>query len=126
MTPQQSKYYERIKNDMLVVAAGQTISAVNKAAVVNKLLQVSCGSVYSEDGEVVEFDAMPRFNLLLEILAETNRKVIIFAMYRSSIDGIAAFLEKNGYNVGVIDGRVSATNRGSIINQFQNTPNPRC
>jgi superfamily II DNA or RNA helicase len=125
MTAQQAKYYERIKNDMLVVAAGQTISAVNKAAVVNKLLQVSAGSVYSEDGEVVEFDATPRFNLLLEILEETDRKVIIFAMYRSSIDAIEAFLTKKGYKVGVIDGRVTATNRGALINQFQNTPDPQ-
>lgn len=125
MTPQQNKYYERIKNDMLVVAAGQTISAVNKAAVVNKLLQVSCGAVYSEDGEVVEFDATPRMNLLLEILQETERKVIIFAMYRSSIDGIEAFLTKNNYAVGVIHGGVSATNRGAIINRFQHTPEPR-
>jgi SNF2 family DNA or RNA helicase len=125
MTAQQAKYYERIKHDMLVVAAGQTISAVNKAAVVNKLLQVSAGSVYSEDGETVEFDATPRFNLLVEILEETDRKVIIFAMYRSSIDAIEAFLTKKGYKVGVIDGRVTATNRGTLINQFQNTPDPQ-
>jgi SNF2 family DNA or RNA helicase len=125
MTAQQAKYYERIKNDMLVVAAGQTISAVNKAAVVNKLLQVSAGSVYSEDGEVVEFDATPRYNLLLEILEETDRKVIIFAMYRSSIDAIEAFLTKKGYKVGIIDGRVTASNRGALINQFQNTPDPQ-
>lgn len=125
MTSQQAKYYERIKNDMLVVAAGQTISAVNKAAVVNKLLQVSAGSVLSEDGEVVEFDATPRYNLLLEILEETDRKVIIFAMYRSSIDAIEAFLTKKGYQVGIIDGRVTAHNRGALINQFQNTASPQ-
>lgn len=125
MTPQQKKYYERIKNDMLVMAAGVTISAVNKAAVVNKLLQCSAGAVYSDDGEVVEFDATPRYNLLLEILEETHRKVIIFAMYTSSIDGIAAFLTKHGHACGVIDGRVSAGRRGELINQFQNTPEPR-
>jgi SNF2 family DNA or RNA helicase len=125
MTAQQAKYYERIKNDMLVVAAGQTISAVNKAAVVNKLLQVSAGSVYSEDGETVEFDATPRFNLLVELLEETDRKVIIFAVYRASIDAIETFLTKKGYKVGVIDGRVTATNRGMLINQFQNAPDPQ-
>lgn len=124
MTPMQKKYYDKIKNDMLVTVAGQTISAVNKAAVVNKLLQVSAGAVYSEDGEVVEFDAAPRMNVLLEIMNETDRKVIIFAMYRSSIDGIEAFLKKSGYNVGVIDGRSTASRRGELINQFQHTPYP--
>lgn len=125
MTPMQKKYYEKIKNDMLVTVAGQTISAVNKAAVVNKLLQVSAGAVYSEDGEVVEFDATPRMNVLVEILNETDRKVIIFAMYRSSIDGIEAFLKKAGYSVGVIDGRSTASRRGEVINAFQHTEHPQ-
>jgi len=121
LTLQQKKYYEKIKSDMLVVAAGQTISAVNKAAVVNKLLQISCGGVYSEDGAVVEFDAAPRMNLLLEILAETDRKVLIFAMYRSSIDAIYTFLTKHGVKVGVIHGGVAASKRGDIINAFQHS-----
>jgi len=120
MTAQQVKYYEKIKRDQLVVAAGLTISAVNKAAVVNKLLQVSCGAAYSEDGEVVEFDATPRMKLLVEIMEETDRKVIIFAMYRASIDIIVAYLRKHGYNTETIHGGVSATRRGEIINQFQN------
>jgi SNF2 family DNA or RNA helicase len=124
MTAQQAKYYQKIKTDMLVVAAGQTISAVNKAAVVNKLLQISCGGVYSEDGEVVEFDATPRMNLLLEILAETNRKVLIFAMYRSSISTIETFLTKHGIAIGSIHGGVPAHRRGELINQFQHTPSP--
>jgi SNF2 family DNA or RNA helicase len=125
LTPMQKKYYDKIKNDMLVVAAGQVISAVNKAAVVNKLLQISCGGVYSEDHDVVEFDATPRMNLLLEILEETSRKVIIFAMFRSSIDTITAFLAKNGVSVDTIHGGVAAGKRGDIINRFQNTPDPR-
>jgi SNF2 family DNA or RNA helicase len=125
MTPQQMKYYERIKTDALVVAAGQTISAVNKAAVVNKLLQISCGYVLSEDKEVVQFDATPRMNLLLEILAETDKKVLIFALFRASIDGILEFLTKNGVSVGVIHGGIPANKRGGIIDTFQNTPLPQ-
>lgn len=124
LTPQQQKYYKLIKDQMLATVAGETISAVNKAAVVNKLLQVSCGSCLTEDKEVVEFDATPRMNLLLEILAETDRKVIIFALYRSSIDIITQFLQKNGHAVGVIHGDVTAIKRGDIINRFQNTPDP--
>jgi SNF2 family DNA or RNA helicase len=125
MTPQQKKYYDKIKNDMLVIAAGQTISAVNKAAVVNKLLQISCGGVYSEDGEVVEFDAAPRMKLLQEILGETSRKVLIFAMYRSSIDAIQRFLTSINVPCGEIHGGVPATKRGELINMFQNTPLPQ-
>ena len=89
------------------------------------LIVHNCGSVLTEDKEVIEFDATPRMNILLEILAETDRKVLIFAMYRASIDSIVAFLEKHGHKVGMIHGGITATRRGDTINRFQNTPDPR-
>jgi len=125
MTLQQQKYYKLIKDDMLAHAAGETISAVNKAAVVSKLLQISCGAALTEDKEVVVFDATPRMNVLLEILAETERKVIIFALFRASISVIVEFLRKHGIDVEEIHGGVTATHRGDIINRFQNSPSPR-
>ena len=125
MTPQQAKYYALIKTQMLANAAGETITAVNKAVVVSKLLQISAGAVLTDDKEVVEFDATPRMNLLLEILAETERKVLIFALFRSSIATIVEFLTKHGHSVGQIHGDVTATQRGDIINRFQNTAEPR-
>jgi SNF2 family DNA or RNA helicase len=122
MTPQQNKYYRMLKEQLMVRAAGETISAVNAGVAVNKLLQISCGAAYTDEREVVEFDAGPRLAVLEEVLEETNRKVIIFAMFRSSIDTIVTHLTKKGYNVGQIHGDVSASKRGQIINDFQNTP----
>jgi SNF2 family DNA or RNA helicase len=125
MTPQQSKYYKMLKEQMLVRTAGETISAVNAGVAVSKLLQISCGAAYTDDKEVVEFDAAPRLNVLNEVLEETQRKVIIFAMFRSSIDTIVTYLAKHGYGVGQIHGDVSASKRGQIINDFQTTDNIR-
>lgn len=125
MTPQQQKYYKLLKDQMLANVAGETISAVNKAAVVNKLLQISCGAVYTEDKEIVEFDATPRLNVLLELLDETDRKVIVFALFRSSIDIIIEFLNKKQHAAEAIHGDVPATRRRDIINRFQHTDTPR-
>lgn len=125
MTPQQNKYYKMLKEQMLVRTAGETISAVNAGVAVNKLLQISCGAAYTDDKEVVEFDAAPRLNVLNEVLEETDRKVIIFALFRSSIDTIVTYLTKHGYGVGQIHGDVSASKRGQIINDFQTTDNIR-
>jgi len=125
MTPQQNKYYRLLKEQMLAQAAGETISAVNAGVVVSKLLQISCGAAYTDDREVVEFDAAPRLNVLGEILEETSRKVIIFALFRSSIETIVTHLTKQGYGVGQIHGDVTATKRGQIINDFQTTDNIR-
>lgn len=125
MTPQQAKYYKLLKEQMLVQVAGETISVVNAAAMVSKLLQVSCGAALTEDKEVIEFDATPRLNVLQEVMEETDRKVIVFCLFRAALDTVADFLKNRGYTVEQINGDVTATKRGDIINRFQNTPDPR-
>jgi SNF2 family DNA or RNA helicase len=125
LTPQQAKYYNLLKDRMLVQAAGETISAVNAAAGVSKLLQISCGAVYTDDKEVVEFDAAPRLGVLEEILEETSRKVIIFALFRSSIDTIQAHLTKKNIANECIHGGITPTKRSSIIHRFQHEQDPR-
>lgn len=125
LTPQQAKYYNALKAQMVVMAAGEMITAVNAAAAINKLLQISCGVAYTDNKEVVEFDATPRLNILLEALEQTDRKVIIFALFRSAITSISTFLQKNGIASEEIHGGVTATKRTDIINRFQRQPHPR-
>jgi len=125
LTPQQAKYYNLLKEKMLVQASGETISAVNAAAAVSKLLQISCGAAYTDDREIVEFDSAPRLGVLEEILEETQRKVIIFAMFRSTIDTIYTHLLKRGITAEFINGTVTPPKRSDIIRRFQNEENPR-
>jgi len=125
LTPQQAKYYNLLKEQMLVQAAGETISAVNAAASVSKLLQISCGAAYTDTKEIVEFDSTPRLNVLEEILGETQRKVIIFAMFKSTITTIYDHLLKHNISADFINGAVTPTKRSDIIRRFQNEENPR-
>jgi SNF2 family DNA or RNA helicase len=125
LTPQQAKYYRLLKEKMILNAAGETITAVNAAAGVNKLLQISAGAAYTDNGEVVEFDCAPRLNVLMEVLEETDRKVLVFAPYRHSIDTISAYLSKHNITNDKIHGDVSASKRGFIFKNFQENPDPR-
>jgi SNF2 family DNA or RNA helicase len=125
LTPQQKKYYKLLKEQMLVTAAGETISAVNAAAGVSKLLQISAGAAYTDEKEVVEFDSAPRLNVLLEVLEETSRKVIVFAPFRHSIDTIFGFLQKHNVSCDMIHGDVGLNKRTLIFKNFQDTPDPR-
>ena len=125
LTPQQNKYYTMLKEQMLIQAAGETISAVNAAAGVSKLLQISCGAAYTDMKEVVEFDSAPRLAVLEEILDETDRKVIIFALFRSTISAIHAYLLKKNIATEMIHGDVTPVKRGDIIRRFQNETDPR-
>ncbi len=125
LTPQQAKYYNMLKERMLVQTAGETITAVNAAAGVSKLLQISCGAAYTDGGEVIEFDAAPRLAVLEEILEETPRKVIIFALFRSTIDSIHAHLLKRGIATECIHGDIPPSKRADTIRRFQNDKDPR-
>jgi SNF2 family DNA or RNA helicase len=125
MTPQQEKYYKAMKQRAMFEAAGETVSAANAATVLNKLLQISSGAVYTDETETIEFDCSPRLSALDEIIADTDRKIIVFAPYRSSIDTITGHLTKQGVTYEAIHGQVSATKRGEIFNSFQTKPDPR-
>jgi SNF2 family DNA or RNA helicase len=118
LTLQQVKYYKQIKEMMITRAAGETITAVNAAAGVNKLLQISAGSVYTDNKEVVEFDCAPRLNVLKEVIEDTDRKVIVFIPYRHSMAVLFDALGK--YGVEQIHGDISTGQRNSIFKRFQN------
>jgi SNF2 family DNA or RNA helicase len=124
LTPQQKKYYNMLKEQMLFKAAGETITAINAAGEVNKLLQISAGAAYTDNSEVVTFDCAPRLDVLMEVLEETQRKVLIFAPYRHSIDTIHNHLTINNIQTEVIHGDVSVTKRTRIFKQFQEEPDP--
>jgi SNF2 family DNA or RNA helicase len=121
MSAQQAKYYKLMKDQMVAQAAGEKITAVNKAIMVGKLLQISAGSCRTDDGDVIEFDAGPRLNVLLEVVKEASGKFLVFAVNTASIDRLHEFLNKHGHRVAVIDGRVPMSRRGDIVNQFQHT-----
>lgn len=125
MTAQQNKYYKQVKSAMIAHAAGETITAINKAAVVNKLLQISAGAAYTDSHEVIEFDCSPRLQVLMEALEQTDRKVLVFAHYRHSIETIAQHLVKEGISCEQIHGAVSASQRTRTITAFQSQPDPR-
>lgn len=122
LTPQQNKYYNLIKEQMLFKSSGETISAVNAAASVSKLLQISCGAALTDGKLVMEFDSAPRLAVLEEILNETSRKVILFALFRSTIDTILAHMEKKGIKAECIHGDVPPSKRADIIRRFQHEP----
>jgi SNF2 family DNA or RNA helicase len=109
---------------MMTVAAGEEITTVNAAANLNKLLQLSCGAVYADTGEVVAFDAKSRLNALLEVIEEASHKVIVFAPFKHAIDIIAEELKSNGISTEVIHGGISATKRTEIFANFQTTDSP--
>lgn len=125
LSKQQLKFYESIRKDMMTVAAGEEITTVNAAANLNKLLQLSCGAVYSDSGETVAFDAKNRMAALLEVIEEASHKTIVFVPFKHAIEIIAEELSANKISNEIIYGKVSATKRTEIFARFQTEENPR-
>ena len=125
LSAQVHRYYKELKSQMLIEAAGQQISAVNAAASMTMLLQISGGAVYTDGRDVVEFAISPRLAALEEVLEETVNKVIIFVPYLHTIDLVVEFLNSKGYGCEIIQGSVSPKNRADIISRFQTQQLPR-
>tara|TARA_R110001592_G_scaffold44994_3_gene144101 strand:- start:1927 stop:3501 length:1575 start_codon:yes stop_codon:yes gene_type:complete len=125
LTSQALSYYKELKNQMLIETGGESVTAVNAAAGLNKLLQISGGAVYTDDRKVIEFDIKPRLNALMEAIDETEHKVLVFVPYRHTIQLVQKHLSDKNITTELIHGDVTANERASIINRFQTSDNPR-
>ncbi|MCG3772066.1 MAG: ATP-dependent RNA helicase SrmB [Nitrosomonadaceae bacterium] len=122
LSAQQQKFYNILRKQMLIEAAGEEITAVNAAVQVSKLLQIACGSVYTDNREVIEFDVSNRLNVVQEIIDETSNKVLVFVPFTHTIDLLKKHLEKQHITCAVINGAVSLNQRSDIVRSFQELP----
>ena len=125
MTPQQKKYYEKLRKQMLMQVAGESVTSANAAINMNKLLQISAGAVYTDDGDSIEFDIRSRYQALRETIDESSKKVLVFVPFRHTIDMLTNKLRNDGITTDVIRGDVPATKRTEIFARFQNEADPR-
>jgi SNF2 family DNA or RNA helicase len=123
LTKQQQKYYDLLKKRMVVQAAGEEITSVNAAVNMSKLLQISCGAVYSDTGETIEFDIKNRYAVLKEVIEEASQKVLVFVPFKSVITILTDKLNAEGVKTEVISGDVPLNKRTDIFNRFQTDPN---
>jgi len=125
LTPQQKKYYDLLRKKLVVQTAGEQVTAVNAAVGMNKLLQISCGAVYSDSGETLEFDIKNRYKVLTEVIEESNHKILIFVPFKHTIDLLHQKLTEDKHTCEIIRGSVSAGARADIFKRFQSQPDPR-
>lgn len=122
LSPQAMKFYKELKNQMQFKTVGETVSTVTAAVALTRLLQLSGGAVYTDDGNVLEFDVSPRLSALDEVIQETLHKVLVFVPFRHTIDLICRHLTAHHISHAEITGDVTAAQRTTIFNTFQTTP----
>lgn len=122
MGPNQSKAYAAMEKEAYAAIAANEITAMNAGAVLNKLLQISTGWVYTRDGRTVPLDNDVRLNRLRDDVLASDKKVLVFVPFTHALDGIATFLRKEGLDVATVSGETPIGQRLSIFHAFQNTP----
>jgi len=125
MTSQQKKYYETLRKKMVMQVVGEEVTAANAAIGLNKLLQISAGAVYTDDGDTVQFDIKNRYQALKEVIDESSQKVLVFVPFKHVIDLLTNKLRADGVTSEVIRGDVSAPKRTEIFARFQDQPDPQ-
>jgi len=125
LTKQQKVYYERLRKNLLLETSGSVVTAVNAAVGMNKLLQISCGAAYDDDGNVLEFDIGNRYAVLKEVIAEASKKVLVFVPYTHITDILVEKMRADGYSVDIIRGDVPVSKRTEIFQKFQREADPQ-
>ena len=86
LSPQEQQLYQEMEREKLMQVDGEQITALSAATVYNKLLQMANGSVYSDDGAIVDIHSR-KLDALAEILDTANgQPVLVFYNYRHDFD----------------------------------------
>jgi len=123
MSEAQKRAYNMMLSKLKTEYAGGEILALNEAVKASKLVQIACGVAYAVDGQRVMLPAPNRIELLRELIAESEGKVIVFVPLTGALEHVAKELSDE-WEVAVVHGATPKSERDQIFGNFQNAPNP--
>jgi SNF2 family DNA or RNA helicase len=125
LSKEQIRAYTTMKNEMILMGDGATITAVNAADRIGKLRQILLGAVKvpEKEGEYIMLDHKPRLKVLLETISQAVAKVIVVVPFKGIIEALAKEVGEH-YSVAVINGDVSKTQRDATFRAFKSEKNP--
>jgi SNF2 family DNA or RNA helicase len=124
MTKDQQAMYRAMKEKLHTEFDGQTITAVNEAVKMGKLVQIACGVVYDNEGSATTVPATARLAETKEVIEQAGAKVLVFVPYTHALNSVAEYLGEH-FTVEVIHGGTSKAERDRIFKSFQKEADPR-
>lgn len=91
LPPKAQKAYKQMQDEFLIELERGEVLAANAAVKINKLLQVSSGSLYTEDGYEVLHDA--KIEALKEIVETANEPVLVAYNFQADAERIASHIK---------------------------------
>ena len=120
LSDEQLKAYVQMKQRAIMEIEGTTFSSVNALTQLMRLQQVVAGSLRDDDGQVIHLKNN-RLQAVLDILEETDGKVVIFAVFQTDIERLQEEIaRKYGIeSVATYYGQTPQNERQDIISRFQ-------
>jgi SNF2 family DNA or RNA helicase len=110
------EYKAFIRSSLMILDQG-AIDPVHAADFMNKLLQVTAGTVYDQSGEPhCLFD--DRYELIMDLIEERKHCVVAF-LWRHQRDKLCELADKRGFTFATIDGSTSLDQRTAAVEDFQ-------
>lgn len=118
MSPKQRTAYEQMRKVALSeLESGQTITAINAASVMTKLMQICSGAAYA-DTERYALISPDRYSLIGDLVDERKHSVVFFN-WQHQRDALVDEFKARGITYCVIDGQTSDKARKQAVDDFQ-------
>ena len=126
LTPAQKKVYEQMKKAAMAVLNGKVTTTMTVLTQLMRLHQITCGHFTADDGTTQLIDNN-RIKELMNILEETEGKVIIWANYQRDVNQIIKNIVEKYGEESIVDyyGLTPQEDRQDNIRKFQNGPECR-
>ena len=125
MGTKQKEIYEAVKKDCFALLQQGKIKAANAGAVMSKLLQISLGWVYLDDGSTAQLDNDVRNKALVDMALAADKKVLVFVPFKHALRGIKSLLDQERISNEMVSGDTPLHERDRIFRAFQFSNNPR-
>lgn len=122
LMPEQHKRYEEIRKELITIIHDQGVSVAKTALTRDlRLNQVTSGHLTMDNGEVYSFDDNAKLTTLAALLREelSDRKIIIWAVFRADIEKIQTCCAGMNLQYACIFGDTSQEDRQNEIDRFQ-------
>ena len=125
LTPDQKKLYLQMKNLALAQMDGKMMTTATVMTQLMRLQQITCGHFTADDGTTQDVDSN-RLPELMNVLEETEGKVVIWAHWQRDVNRIIREVSKKFGENSFVDyyGLTPMGDRQSNINKFQDPNSP--
>jgi SNF2 family DNA or RNA helicase len=126
LTADQRKIYDQMKKEAMAMLNGKVTTTMTVLTQLMRLHQITCGHFTSDDGST-QLIPNNRITELMNILEETDGKVIIWANYQRDVNQIIKNVTEKYEKGSIVDyyGLTPQDERQDNIRKFQSDPKCR-